>query len=148
MPFSSLVNGPSEGNEGTYVLALPPNHASFRTHYPSIHLRPSHLRSYPGRQVNRQPGCPLGSRHWNEVKELMVSAKQLGRWRPACRQQIRWNRGVFSLQMSENLLNNHGIFDAGDDFHRAAHDTAAVPGRVAWIEQWSTRTNDLALVLE
>ena len=50
----------------------------------------------------------------------MVSAKQLGRWRPARRQQIRWNRGVPSLQVGENFFNNHWIFDAGDNFHRAA----------------------------
>lgn len=50
----------------------------------------------------------------------MVSTKQVGRRRPACRQQILWNRGVLSLQMGENFLNNHWIFDAGDDFHCAA----------------------------
>ena len=67
MPFSSLVNGPSKGNEGTYVLPLPPNHASFRTHNPTLCLRPYrfpqgtfssacggiHLvRGYPGHQAN------------------------------------------------------------------------------------------------
>ena len=102
------------------MLPLPPNHVSFRTHYPSIHLRPYHLRSYPGRQANRQPGCPLGSRHWNEVKDLMVSAKQVGWRRPARRQQIRWNRGVFFLQMGENFLNHHWIFDAYMDPSRFA----------------------------
>ena len=53
MPFSSLVNGPSEGNEGTYVLPSSPNHASFRTHNPTLRLRPYHLRGYLGHQANR-----------------------------------------------------------------------------------------------
>ena len=54
----------------------------------------------------------------------MVSVKQVSRWRPACRQQIRWNQGVLSLQMGENLLNDRRVFDAGDHFHRAAAFTA------------------------
>jgi hypothetical protein len=37
----------------------------------------------------------------DRAKGLMVSAKQLGRWRPARRQQIRWNRGVLSLQVAQ-----------------------------------------------
>ena len=56
----------------------------------------------------------------------MVSAKQVGRWRPACRQQIRWNRGVLSLQMGENFLNNNSVFDAGDHFGRTAAGTACL----------------------
>jgi len=59
MPFSSLVNGSSAGKEGTCVLPSPPNHASFRTHYPSIRLRPYNLRGYPGHQVNRNPGSAV-----------------------------------------------------------------------------------------
>jgi len=60
MPFSSLVNRLFTGNEGTYALPLPSNHASFRTHNPTIHLRPEHLRSYPGHQANRNPGSAVG----------------------------------------------------------------------------------------
>ena len=50
----------------------------------------------------------------------MVSAKQVGRRRPTFWPQTRWNRGVLSLQMGENLLNDHRVVDAGDDPHRPA----------------------------
>jgi len=56
----------------------------------------------------------------------MVSAKQVGRWRPAFRQQTRWKRSALSLQMSENLLNDRWVFDAGDHFHRAAAFTTGL----------------------
>ena len=56
----------------------------------------------------------------------MVSVKQVSRWCPACRQQIRWNQGVLSLQMGENFLNNHSVFDAGDHFGRTAAGTACL----------------------
>jgi hypothetical protein len=55
MTFSSLVNGPSKGNEGSYVLPSVPNHASFHTHNPTLRLRPYHLRGYPGHQTQAQP---------------------------------------------------------------------------------------------
>ena len=71
----------------------------------------------PRHQANRNPGSHyLGHCHWNEVKGLMVSAKQVGRRRPAFRQQTRCNRGILSLQMGENLLNDRRVFDAGDHF--------------------------------
>ena len=100
---------------------LPPNHAPFRTHYPSIHPRPNHLRGYTG--ASGQPEfwfCGLGHCHWNGVKGLKVSAKEVSRWRPTFRTQTRWNRGVYSLQMGENFLNNHWVLDAGNHFRRAA----------------------------
>jgi len=53
-----------------------------------------------------------------------MSAKQIRRWRPACRPQTRWIRGVLSLQMGENLLDDRRIFDAGNDPHRPTAGTA------------------------
>jgi hypothetical protein len=52
------------------------------------------------------------------MKDLKMSAKQIRRWRPACRPQTRWIRGVLSLQMGENLLDNRRIFDAGKSLPR------------------------------
>ena len=48
----------------------------------------------------------------------MVSAKQLDRWRPACRPQTCWRRGQLFLQMGENLINDHWIFNAGESLPR------------------------------
>ena len=47
-----------------------------------------------------------------------MSAKQIRRWRPACGPQTRWIRGVLSLQMGENLLDDRWIFDAGNSLPR------------------------------
>jgi hypothetical protein len=49
----------------------------------------------------------------------MVSAKQLGRWRPARRQQIRWNRGVLSLQVGPDCLRSRvNVEPSGEAFNR------------------------------
>ena len=76
-----------------------------------------------------------------------MSAKQIRRWRPACRPQTRWIRGVLSLQMGENLLDNRRIFDAGNDPHRPTAGTegfnvdvehpfqASPPGAYFWCAQ-------------
>ena len=50
----------------------------------------------------------------------MVSAKQVSRWRPACRSQTCWSRGKLFLEMAQYLLNHHRIVDASNHFHRAA----------------------------
>jgi len=50
------------------------------------------------------------------VLEFLISAKQVGRRCPAFGQQwARWGFG-FVLQVLEDLLDHHGIFDAGNDF--------------------------------
>jgi hypothetical protein len=74
MPFSSLVNRSSTGNEGTCALPPPRNLAPFRTHYPTIRLSPypfpqgtfssacgviDLVRGYPGHQADRHPGSPF-----------------------------------------------------------------------------------------
>jgi len=56
----------------------------------------------------------------------MVSAKQVGRRRPAFRPQTCWRRGQLFLQMYENLVNDHWIFNAGDDPHCPAACAASL----------------------
>jgi len=74
MPFLSLVNGSSTGNEGTCALPPPRNLTPLRIRYPTIHLRPDHfpqgtpssayggihlVRSDPAYQANRNPGAAV-----------------------------------------------------------------------------------------
>ena len=53
----------------------------------------------------------------------MASVKPISRRCPAFRQQVRWPRDNLSLQMGEYLLNDHRVFDAGNDLD----STAAFP---------------------
>ncbi len=70
---------------------------------------PHSLSSYspsplPLARLSRASGQPaswlslLGNRHWNGVKGLMVSAKQVSRWRPACRPQTSGTKVSFSCR--------------------------------------------------
>ena len=115
------MNRSSAGNEGGFAVPPPQNLAPFWTHEPILLLCPYHVCSVPGHQANTEVlARRLGHCHWNGAKGWMASAKQLGRWRPARRQQIRWNRGVHSLQMGENLFNDRRPFDAYMDPSRFA----------------------------
>jgi hypothetical protein len=48
----------------------------------------------------------------------MTSAEPTGRRRPPFRQQARFLRGILPIKVSQDLLDHHRVFDAGDDPYR------------------------------
>jgi hypothetical protein len=60
----------------------------------------------------------LANFHWNAVKGLMDSAKQVGRRRPACRPQTGWRRCKLFLQVGQYLLDHHRVLNAGEGLPR------------------------------
>ena len=96
---------------------------SISNHSPS----PVPLANVP--QTSGQPASwlsLLGICHWNRVKGLMVSAKQVSRWRPACRPQTCWSRGKLFLQVGQYLIDYRRVFNAGNHLHRATAFTAGL----------------------
>ena len=77
-----------------------------------------------------------------------MSTEQTSRRCPAFRPQTCWRQGKLFLQMGENLINDHWIFNAGDDPHRPAAFTAGLdvdikhpletspPGAYFWCAQF------------
>jgi len=70
----------------------------------------------------------LGSQpHEFLITGLRVSAEQVSlRWRPALGQTHGIDTQPFNAQVSEYLLNDQRVFDAGDGFHGTAAFTTRV----------------------
>jgi hypothetical protein len=78
------------------------------------------------------------SQHRQSICGFRASVEQdgllAGRRRPALGKRERFAGFLFALQVIEDLLDHRGVFNAGDDFHRAAANPAAGirPGQGDW----------------
>jgi hypothetical protein len=56
-------------------------------------------------------------------REKLMAAEQIGRRRPLFRQEARFLRSAFLIEVDKDLSNHHRVFHAGDDPER----TTALP---------------------